>query len=91
MSCDMNGAPGQRAERDGGRAAAAARLVPKVSFGLSAAILAGVLIVALPPASSPGAPGSAGVTVTAGLNGPGAINGAGGNPPPVANQTACCA
>ena len=92
MSCDTNGAPGQRAERDGGWAAAAARLVPKVSFGLSAAVLAGVVITAVPPASSLGAPGSTGVLVTAGLSGAGAINWAGGNPPPpVPSQSACCA
>jgi hypothetical protein len=87
MSCDTNGAPGQRAKRNRDWAAAAARLVPKVSFGLSAAVLAGVVIGTVPPASSPSAPGSAGVMVTAGLA---PISGTGGGTP-IGNQSACCA
>ena len=88
MSCNTNGAPGQRGEQKGGRTAAAARLVPKVSFGLSAAILAGVVIATVSPGPSASTPGSEGVMVTAGLSG--VINGAGGNTP-VTMQTACCA
>jgi hypothetical protein len=89
MSCNRNGAPGQCDEEPGGRADGTARLLPKLSFGLSAAILAGVVIVAVAPVPSASAAGQGSVMATAGLNG--AFDGPGGFTPTTMQQTACCA
>jgi hypothetical protein len=89
MSCNRNDAPGQCDEQPGGRAGGPARLLPKLSFGLSAAILAGVVVVAVAPVPSASAAGPGSVMATAGLSG--AFDGPGGLAPTTMQQTACCA
>jgi hypothetical protein len=64
------------------------RLIPKVTFGISAAVLAGVFVVAVAPGPSAALAGSERVLTTASLVA--VINGTGGDIPST-NETACCA
>jgi hypothetical protein len=59
---DQAGACGQP---EPARAASMARLLPSVTFGMRAAVLAGVVVASVPAVASAAAP-----TVTAGLSGP---------------------
>ena len=75
--------PGDRNERN---ETAGPRLIPRVAFGVGAAVLAGVVIVTIPPAySGPGGSGPVMTTTALGA----VMNGTGG--PPNTNETACCA
>ncbi|MCW2893509.1 MAG: hypothetical protein JWO75_2998 [Actinomycetia bacterium] len=63
------------------------RLLPKITFGTSAAILSGVIVVAVAPVSSAAQPGAEQVMTTSTLGG--VINAAAG--PSIASvQTTCC-
>lgn len=74
----------QAGELDELRSSGRARLLPRVTFGLGAAVLAGVVVVTVPAA--PTAAGAAGtVTTTVGLGA--VINGVTGNG---IFQTTCC-
>lgn len=73
--------PGKDSETQG------PRLIPKVTFGLGAAILAGVVVVSVAPSASAGAAGAERVVTTGALSG--AINAAGGVGMAGA-QTTCC-
>jgi len=89
MSCNRNGAPGRCDQPADARPASGGRLLPKVTFGLSAAILAGVVVVAVTPAAPAGAAAPESVMATAGLSG--AFGGPGGFSTTLPMQTACCA
>lgn len=52
-------------QQEPARAASMARLLPSVTFGMRAAVLAGVVVAAIPAAANAASP-----TVTAGLSGP---------------------
>jgi hypothetical protein len=62
-----------------------ARLLPRVTFGLSAAVLAGVVAVSIPVAGTADGTGPQVVVTTAGLNA--AINAVAG---PATKETTCC-
>jgi hypothetical protein len=67
--------------------AAGPRLIPRVAFGVSVAVLAGVVIVTIPSAY-PGPAGSGPIMTTTALGG--VIDGI-GTGTPLTNETACCA
>jgi hypothetical protein len=85
MTGNENSAQRQAGRVEERQSSAMARLLPKVTFGLGAAVLAGVVVVTVPVAPSATGVTDHGVTTTSGLGA--AINAVIGITP---FQTTCC-